>query len=66
MKAADLIGRKIVRIDHDRVGCSEARRSFVAVSRIVLDNGVVLLPSALPTDDQPVGDLVRVNPRRKS
>lgn len=61
MKARGVVGRRIVRVDHERVATDW--RTLTVVRHLVLDDGSVLVPWAYETEAEPVGDIQHVRPK---
>lgn len=57
MKSRDVIGKKIVRVDHTRWFNSHRRAWEKTVDRIVLDDGSMLRPFAFETRDCPAATI---------
>lgn len=60
MRARDVVGRRIVRVDHERFYDEHAGKTVTVVSRIVLDNGTILYPTASEGEYEPYGDIAVV------
>lgn len=64
MRSKDVLGKRIVRVDHVR-GKDPDWGFYCRVDRIVLDDGTVLLPFAVETCDCPEGDILVANYKEK-
>lgn len=60
MRSRDVVGRKIVRVDHERFYNDHLGRLETVVERIVLDDGSVLYPEAFETGDIAQGNILHV------
>ena len=58
MRARDVVGRRIVAVEHSRWWNEHLRRLETTCVRLVLDDGSVIWPDAFESLDAPVGDLI--------
>lgn len=66
MKARDIVGKTVARVEHDRYQL-DIGRSTTKVSRIVFVDGTVIYPTATehPDGADPIADIHAVVPKRR-
>jgi hypothetical protein len=66
MKSREVIGRRIVGVEHYRFYNEHLKRTETVVDYIRLDDGSILCPFAFETIDTPQGTIQHVKPLRRN
>ena len=66
MKSKDVVGKRIVGIQHARWFDQRSKKMLCTVDFLTLEDGTVLFPYAGETDTEPYGDLLVGRPNQSS